>query len=107
MRNFAAQMQFFKPFFFLLTAGTAIVSGCSTNCTGSGSTQATADSASYFRHTNDRAVFRVDTKTYCLVVDERQMAEFGGFSKVKVVPQSMNFLRGKTPVAGLRCSDGP
>jgi hypothetical protein len=50
-------------------------------------------------------VFRVDGNTYCLVVDEKQMEAFGGFGKVRVVAPSVNFMRGKTAVAGLRCTD--
>jgi hypothetical protein len=98
-------MRYLKHSQHLLAVATLSLFGCSTNCTGSGTSRSTVDTATYFRHQNDPSVFRVDGNTYCLVVDEKQMEAFGGFGKVRVVAPSVNFMRGKTAVAGLRCTD--
>lgn len=62
-----------------------------------------SEQAAFYRHSNEQSVYRVSKKTYCLVISEKQMAAFGGFPQVRVVPPSVDFKRGKSPVAGLAC----
>lgn len=57
----------------------------------------------FYRHANERAVFRVSKTMYCLVRDEAQMAAFGGFAQVEVVAPNVDFKRGKTPVRLMYC----
>ena len=57
----------------------------------------------FYRHSDDKTVFRVSKTTYCLVHDPAQMDAFGGFDKVEVVPPSVDFKRGKNPMAPLQC----
>jgi hypothetical protein len=61
------------------------------------------EAATFYRHANEGAVYRVGAKTYCLVADQVQMAAFGGFAQVKVVAPSVDFMRGKSPVEGMTC----
>ncbi len=59
--------------------------------------------AVFYRHSNEQAVFRVSDTTYCMVTDPGQMAAFGGFAQVRVVPPSVDFKRGKAPLQGMNC----
>ena len=61
------------------------------------------DQVAFYRHSNEQSVFRVSKRTYCLVISEAQMAAFGGFPQIHIVPPDVDFKRGKSPVAGLAC----
>jgi hypothetical protein len=62
-----------------------------------------SEKVAFYRHSNEQAVFRVSATMYCLVISESQMAAFGGFAQVRVVPPGLDFKRGKTPLPGLAC----
>jgi hypothetical protein len=56
----------------------------------------------FYRRSNEPAVYRLFDGSICLVVNEQQMAAFGGFKLVKIVKPTSDLARGRGNFA--RCN---
>ena len=89
----------------LVTLVCAAAAGCAPETAShrSGGAPLEMENVRFYRHDDEQSVFRVSKTQYCLVADPAQMAAFGGFDQVRVVPPSIDFRRGKKAMAGGYC----